>query len=218
VFQPIVELDGGAFVGYEALTRFEDGVAPDVRFDEAAAVGAGLDLELATLRAAVADSAALPAGAWLNLNCSPQLIMAGSALRGIIAGIDRAIVLEVTEHAEVSDYEQFRAAVSALGSRVQLAVDDAGAGYSSLRHILELRPAFVKLDRSLVTGLESDDVRRAMVAGLLQFARGSGCRLIPEGIETQAELVALRGLDIKLGQGFLLGRPAPIEELAPIAP
>jgi PAS domain S-box-containing protein len=218
VFQPIVELDGGAFVGYEALTRFDDNVAPDVRFDEAAAVGIGMDLELATLREALAASIDLPKGAWLNLNCSPELIMSGSALRGIIENSDRAIVLEVTEHAEIADYQRFKEAIRALGPHVRLAVDDAGAGYSSLRHILELRPAFVKLDRSIVTGLESDEVRRAMVAGLKQFARSTGSRIIPEGIETQAELEALRSLDVKLGQGFLLGRPVPSTSLGILAP
>jgi EAL domain-containing protein (putative c-di-GMP-specific phosphodiesterase class I) len=209
VFQPIVELDGRAFVGYEALTRFNDGVAPDVRFEEAAAVGIGLELELATLREAIAASRALPPAAWLNLNVSPELIMAGAELRTLIQGLDRAVVLEVTEHAAIADYVAFRAAVSALGPNVQLAVDDAGAGYSSMRHILELRPAFVKLDRSMVMGLEADEARRAMVAGLEQFARSTGSRLIPEGIETQAELDALRSLGIELGQGFLLARPEP---------
>ena len=218
VFQPIVELDSGASVGYEALTRFDDKVAPDVRFDEAAAVGIGMDLELATLREALAAAVNLPADAWLNLNCSPQLILAGSALRGVIESTDRSIVLEVTEHAEIADYQRFKEAVRSLGPHVRLAVDDAGAGFSSLRHILELRPAFVKLDRSIVTGLEGDEVRRAMVAGLHQFTRSTGSRLIPEGIETQAELEALRSLDVRLGQGFLLGRPVPSTSLGVVAP
>ena len=117
----------------------------------------------------------------------------------------RRLVLEITEHSVIADYPAFRAAVAALGFTVDLAVDDAGAGFASLRHILELRPAFVKLDRSLISGLEADDVRQAMIVGLRHFARATGCRLIAEGIETDAELTALRALDIHLGQGYLLG-------------
>jgi EAL domain-containing protein (putative c-di-GMP-specific phosphodiesterase class I) len=97
-----------------------------------------------------------------------------------------------------------------LGRKVELAVDDVGAGYASLRHILELHPDFVKLDRSLIAGVEVDEARQAMIVGLSHFARTTGCRLIAEGIETEAERKTLRALDIALGQGYLLGRPAPL--------
>jgi EAL domain-containing protein (putative c-di-GMP-specific phosphodiesterase class I) len=107
----------------------------------------------------------------------------------------------------MANYPAFRAAMATLGPKVELAVDDAGAGFASLRHILELRPAFVKLDRSLVAGLESDYARHAMIAGLRHFARATGFRLIAEGIETDRDLAVLRALDIGLGQGYLLGRP-----------
>ena len=119
-------------------------------------------------------------------------------------------MLEVTEHSVIADYPAFRAAMAALGPDVELAVDDAGAGFASLRHILELRPAFVKLDRSLVAGLEADDARQAMIVCLRHFARVTGCRLIAEGIETDAELAVLRALEVPLGQGYLLGRPVQV--------
>jgi len=135
-----------------------------------------------------------------------------------LAGNRRLLVLEVTEHAAITDYPAFRAAMATLGPRVELAVDDAGAGFASLRHILELRPAFVKLDRSLIAGLESDYARHAMIAGLRHFARATGFRLIAEGIETDQELAVLRALDIQLGQGFLLGRPKPADEASRARP
>jgi EAL domain-containing protein (putative c-di-GMP-specific phosphodiesterase class I) len=119
----------------------------------------------------------------------------------------------VTEHAAIADYPAFRAAMAAFGPKVEFAVDDAGTGFASLRHIVELRPAFVKLDRSLIAGLESDGARQAMIVGLCHFARVTGCRLIVEGIETETELTVLRGLAIELGQGYLLGRPLPIESV-----
>ncbi len=210
VFQPIVELGRDEIVGYEALTRFTDGSDPEILFAEAAAVGLGVELETATLEAALAASEALPESAWLNLNASPDLIMAGEPLGTLLRGSRRRLVLEVTEHTAIADYPAFRAAIAALGLKVDLAVDDAGAGFSSLRHILELCPAFVKLDRWLVAGIESDDARQAMIVGLRHFARATGCRLIAEGIETDRELAILRALEIQLGQGYLLGRPLPV--------
>jgi EAL domain-containing protein (putative c-di-GMP-specific phosphodiesterase class I) len=128
-----------------------------------------------------------------------------------MAGSRRRIVLEVTEHAAIADYPEFRAAMANLGPKVDFAVDDTGTGFASLRHIIELRPAFVKLDRSLIAGIDSDDARQAMVVGLCHFAQVTGCRLIVEGIETDAELAVLRSLAIDLGQGYLLGRPVPVE-------
>jgi len=219
VFQPVVDLARRSTVGYEALTRFKDGANPEAMFAEAAAAGLGLELEIATLRAAFLAAESLPEAAWLNLNASPELIMAGEPLISILRGCPRRLVLEVTEHTPVADYTAFRAAMDALGPNVKLAVDDAGAGFASLRHILELRPAFVKLDRWLVTGLEADEARQAMVAGLLHFARSTGCRLIAEGIETESELATLQTLDVQLGQGYLLGRPIPVAEcvLTPVS-
>lgn len=209
VFQPIVDMEQHAVLGYEALTRFVDGVSPDVRFRDAAAVGLGTELETATLQAVVAAAEALPKPSWLGLNASPALIVAGQPLRDLVRGTKRRVVLEVTEHAEIPDYLAFRTAVADLGPKIELAVDDAGAGFASLRHILELRPAFVKLDRSLIEGLESDEARQAMIVGLRHFARSTGCRLIAEGIETEAELKMLQTLEIRLGQGYILGPPMP---------
>jgi EAL domain-containing protein (putative c-di-GMP-specific phosphodiesterase class I)/CheY-like chemotaxis protein len=207
VFQPIIDVENDAVIGYEGLTRFTDGVNPDLRFAEATAIGLGPELEAATLKASLTAAAALPADASLNLNVSPALIIARQPLQDLVGGAGRPIVLEVTEHAQIADYESFRASLAALRPKMDLAVDDAGAGFASLRHILELRPAFVKLDRSLIAGLESDEARQAMIVGLRHFARSVGCRLIAEGVETDAELEVLRTLEIRLAQGFLLGRP-----------
>jgi PAS domain S-box-containing protein len=214
VFQPIVDVERDVIVGYEALTRFSDGVPPDVRFAEAAAVGLGAELEMATLGASLAAAEALPGGEWLNLNVSPALIIAGDSLQALIDGSRRHLVLEVTEHTQVANYPLLLAAMLKLGPQVEFAVDDAGAGFASLRHILELKPAFVKLDRWLIADLETDEARQAMIVGLRHFARATGCRLIAEGIETEDELAILRALNIRLGQGYLLGRPRPVKRAA----
>jgi PAS domain S-box-containing protein len=211
VFQPIVDIRLDKVVGYEALTRFTDGSDPETLFAAASAAHLGVELEIATLRAALAASKALPSHAWLNVNASPDLILAGGRLRYLLSEIRRPIVVEVTEHTAIVDYPAFRAAMAALGPGTRLAVDDAGAGFAGLRYILELRPDFVKLDRWLVGGLETDDARQAMIAGLRHFARRTGCQLIAEGIETDLEIAALRSLDINLGQGYLLGRPRALD-------
>lgn len=210
VFQPIVDLQTHAVVGYEALTRFENGVSPDGRFADAAAVGLGAQLEAATLRAALLAAEVLPRSAWLSLNASPALILAREPLRSLLRGTRRRVVLEVTEHAEIANYEAFRAAVADLGPNAELAVDDAGAGFASLRHILELRSRFAKLDISLVRAIDVDELRQALIAGLVHFALRSDCHLIAEGVESDGEASALKRLGVEFAQGYLFGRPEPV--------
>jgi PAS domain S-box-containing protein len=210
VFQPIVDLASRVVIGYEALTRFDDGMAPDEHFREAAVAGLGIELECAALDAALLAAGALPTASWLNVNVSPAVVLAGEPLRSIVARYPWRLVLEVTEHEAIADYVTFRQVVEGLGPDVQLAVDDAGAGFASLRHILELRPHMVKIDRSLVAGIDADPARQALLTGLRHFSEMQGCSLVAEGIETEAELATLVGLDVRLGQGYLLGRPAPV--------
>jgi hypothetical protein len=205
-FQPIVDLSTNVVVGYEALSRFTDGVSPDVKFHMADRVGLGIELEVATMRAAIEAATVLPPDAYLSLNASPALIGSGR-LGGLLAGIERPIVLEITEHVAIDDYPALRTSLAALVPAVWIAVDDAGAGYASLRHILELAPDFVKLDIALIRGIGADPARQALIAGMGYFAVKRKLRLIAEGIETPAELESLRSLGIPYGQGYLLGRP-----------
>jgi EAL domain-containing protein (putative c-di-GMP-specific phosphodiesterase class I)/DNA-binding NarL/FixJ family response regulator len=210
-FQPLVSLVDGAIVGYEGLTRFADGTPPDIRFAEAERHGLGAELELATLRAAVQAATALPSTTFLALNVSPSLVLAGEGLRSALAARAQEVVLEITEHARIDDYAALQAALERIDPPVKVSVDDAGSGYASLRHILALRPAFVKLDISWVRDIEADPARQALVAGLVHFAAEVGCALIGEGIETEAELRTLRQLGVAFGQGYLLGRPLPVD-------
>ena len=217
VFQPIQDLASGRTVGYEALTRFADRTRPDRRFADAAAVGVGLELEAACLVAAVGAGRRLGDDCWLSLNVSPDLVLEIDRLARILRSPTVPILLEITEHAPIDDYVAFRAAITSLGPSVRCAVDDAGAGFASFRHILELKPDFVKLDIALVRAIERDPARQALVAGMVYFGVQTGCQLIGEGIETTAERDTLRSLGVNLGQGYLLGRPepAPAGELEP---
>ena len=205
-FQPIADLDTGAVVGYEALTRFSSGIPPDVTFALAARSGLGLALEVATLRAALEAAAILPPGAYLSVNASPALIRS-SSLRTLLGGTVRRFILEITEHVAIEDYPALRRELARLGPTIGVAVDDAGAGYASLRHILELSPNLVKLDVGLIRGIDVDPARQALIAGMDYFAGKRKLRLVAEGIETTAELETLRHLGIGYGQGYLLGRP-----------
>ena len=218
VFQPIVDLASRAVVGYEALTRFADGRPADVVFAEAASVGLAVDLELATLETVLEGSGQLPASAWLNLNVSPDLVLSAEPLEALLSRWGWRVVLELTEHVEVADYGLLRAAIKRLGPNVKLAVDDAGAGFSSFRHILELRPDYVKLDRTIVHAIGRDPARQALVAGMAHFAGRTGATLIGEGVETEAEARELFRLGVRLGQGYHLGRPALAGRLVRLSP
>lgn len=210
VFQPIVRLATGEFIGYEALTRFSDGTRPDLRFLAADKVGMMVRLEMACLHLQIEQARQLPKGSFVSLNVSPKLATRVMPLLDVVAGADRPVVLEVTEHAEIEDYAVLMAALDQVRPHVLLAVDDAGAGYAGLHHILELGPQFVKLDISLVRNIDSDPARQAMVNGMTRFAESAGCALIAEGIETENELTALKLLNVEYGQGYFLARPAPI--------
>ena len=212
VFQPILRLADRSVVGYEALTRFHDGVPPAARFAAATALGCGIELEAACLEAAVAAGADLPPGAWLTLNASAAFILTGG-LGPILHGVDRTVVVEVTEFLAVDDYVTLRAAMDSLGPSVWLAVDDMGAGFAGLRHLVELRPSVVKLDLGLVRGVDGDQARQSLVAGMVHYARLTGSHLVAEGVETDLERRALADLGVELAQGYLFARPAPIEEL-----
>jgi EAL domain-containing protein (putative c-di-GMP-specific phosphodiesterase class I) len=215
VFQPIMDRKNGQTIGYEALTRFADGTSPDRRFSDAAAIGLGGELELATLEAAIrAARTGISRSRFVHLNVSPDLVLRGPELGALIRELPHRLVLEITEHSVVRDYAAFRRGIERLGRPVLLAVDDAGAGFASLRHILELDPTFVKLDISLIRNIDRDPAKQALVAGLRHFARTTKRRLIAEGIESDAEVGTLAQLDVRLVQGYLFGRPAPLSPLS----
>jgi EAL domain-containing protein (putative c-di-GMP-specific phosphodiesterase class I) len=227
VFQPIFELDHRRVVGYEALARFRqmDGRSPAEWFADAHRSGAGGDLELAAVGVALAEAergagpGGILDGLFVSVNASPSVVC--SPQFGTL--LDRAAprhrtVVEITEHAAVEDYARFRLAFEALGHmEVHLAIDDVGAGFASLRHILGLEPEIMKLDRSLVHGLSTDPGRRAIAKALLTFAEETDLAVVAEGIETEAELRCLGELGAGYGQGYHLARPAPLAQFAAAA-
>jgi EAL domain-containing protein (putative c-di-GMP-specific phosphodiesterase class I)/FixJ family two-component response regulator len=215
VFQPIVDLEAEAVVGFEALARFP--FAPDRPveswFTEAAAVGLRRELELAAVDAALAVLPEIPAELYLSVNAMPDTL-ASAGLTELLTTVpaDR-LVLEITEHAPVHDYDALNKAMQRMRRRgIRLAVDDAGSGFASLRHILQLGPDIIKIDNALTRNVYKDPARRALAAGLISFAAELGATIVAEGIQSLQELDALRELGVRFGQGFYLGRPGPIAD------
>ena len=210
LFQPIYRLKDLKIAGVEALSRFmgEPRRSPDLWFADAEEAGMGSALELLAVRKAIAAAAELPKALSINLNISPKTLIEGKSAESL-TGIDpKRVVIEITEHTPIPDYEPLLAVLKPLrASGMRVAIDDAGAGYSSLRHVLKLSPDIIKLDVSLTRDLDRDPMRRAMAAALAEFGNHTGTKIVAEGIETMEELEALRGLRIEKGQGFHLGHP-----------
>jgi EAL domain-containing protein (putative c-di-GMP-specific phosphodiesterase class I)/AmiR/NasT family two-component response regulator len=208
--QPIVSLPSGKVAGYEALARFdiEPDQGPDRWFADAECVGMRTELELAAIDRALEELPYLEPGTYLSLNVSPSTLLARS-LEDLVPRECRArIVLELTEHAAISSYEDLAAALAPLrADGVRLAVDDAGAGFASLRHILKLDPDLIKIDQSLTKGIEDDRRVRALAAAIITFALETGVAVVAEGVETTSQLEELRALGATSAQGYLLGRP-----------
>ena len=219
-YQPIVDLSSGEVSGVEALARFGGtDRPPNVWFGEAWSVGLGPRLEVEAARRAMGALAGTRPDVSLAINLSPAAICApefDQAFRG--TWTDR-LVLEITEHARVEDYDALDEALAdARRGGVRIAVDDAGSGYASLRHILRLEPALIKLDIELTRGIEADRRRRALARALISFASEIGAEIIAEGIETPAEVRVLTELGVGWGQGYLLGRPTPLPSLLEARP
>lgn len=208
-FQPIVRLDDRRIVGFEALTRFADGVPPDVHFRDAERAALGPDLELATLAAAIEGAKDLPGSAKLHVNVSPARLLDTDRLAPLIDRSPRRLVIELTEYEAIGDYDELRVAIAGLGDNIEISVDDAGSGYASLRHIQALSPQSVKLDIEWVHAIEADPAIRALVAGLVEFGRQMECQIIGEGVETEAQHLSLIALGVDFGQGYRFGKPAP---------
>ncbi|MGY2082653.1 sensor domain-containing phosphodiesterase [Blastococcus sp. SYSU DS0539] len=220
--QPIVELATGAQVGSEALSRFpaEWEQAPDVVFADAHSVGLGDQLELLALRRAAEHLAHVDG--YVALNVSPGTLLTPECT-ALLAELPLGrVLLELSEHDPVDDYDALATALAPFrAAGLRLAIDDVGAGFSSLRHIVVTSPDVIKIDRSIVSGVDADPVRSVLIRSLVDFGRGLRARVVAEGVETAEEADALRALGIDYGQGWYFGRPAvpaprPTRETAPV--
>ncbi|MEV6632668.1 EAL domain-containing protein [Actinoplanes sp. NPDC051470] len=203
LLQPIVDLDSGDRIGAEALSRFprQWGLPPDRCFADAHMIGEGHRLELLALRRAAEHLAHVRGYVAMNVSPSTLLIPECTDLLSRLP-TDR-VVLELSEHDPVDDYDQLRAVLAPLrAAGMRLAIDDVGAGFSSLRHIVVTAPDVIKLDRSIVTGLGDDPVLQVLTRSLVDVARVIGAKVVAEGVETGADAAALRAVGVDLGQGW----------------
>jgi EAL domain-containing protein (putative c-di-GMP-specific phosphodiesterase class I)/CheY-like chemotaxis protein len=212
-FQPIIDLRSGDMVGVEALARFESEPhrPPAEWFADAAIVGLGTELELAAVRAALRQLDVLPRATFMSVNLSPATIISADLATVLPTGTAGRLVVELTEHDRVENYRPLLAMLDRLRRwGIRFAVDDAGAGYAGLQHILRLQPDLIKLDFDLTRHIDGDPVRRALASALVSFAKEIDATIVAEGIENQDQLTTLQNLGVAWGQGYYLGRPSEL--------
>jgi EAL domain-containing protein (putative c-di-GMP-specific phosphodiesterase class I)/DNA-binding response OmpR family regulator len=214
VFQPIVDLQDRRLIGVEALARFdhEPTHPPDVWFAVAHEVGLGVELERAAVQTAIRAAVGLAPDIYLAVNVSPALVMSPDLATTLAEAPAGQVVLEITEHAKVDDYEALRAALIPLREQgLRIAIDDVGAGFASLRHVLRLDPEIIKLDHEITRGVEHNAGRAKLAGGLIAGASAVSTLVVAEGIETEAQLECLRDLGVRGGQGYFIGHPRDLQ-------
>jgi EAL domain-containing protein (putative c-di-GMP-specific phosphodiesterase class I) len=215
-YQPIVQAASGQVVAVEALARFpaSAGGSPRQWFDDAAQVGRLDELELAAVQAAARDLPAAGAAVDLHVNLSPGVLVRSAEDLLRLVPSDR-LVIELTEHEIVEDYDALLHALAPLRAcGVRIAVDHAGAGFASFRHALLLKPDMLKLDISLVRGIDTDRSKASLCMAIAGFAHATDAALVAEGVETAGEAAAMRTLGADLVQGYFYGRPGPLKPTA----
>jgi EAL domain-containing protein (putative c-di-GMP-specific phosphodiesterase class I) len=209
-YQPIIDLRRDRCIGIEALARFPAPFErPDKTLAAAHELGLSLELERLVVRHAWKVLPRLGPGQFLALNLSPDALVELARRANLLQQlrVDQ-VVVEITEHTVVDSYLALHRELGPLRQRgLRIAVDDAGAGYASLRHVLELRPDFIKVDRSLIDGIATDHARRVAVSAFLSLALDLGSRVVAEGVEQPDDLATVRELGLHAVQGYLLGRP-----------
>ncbi|TJY39700.1 EAL domain-containing protein [Cohnella pontilimi] len=218
VYQPLFHLRDGNIFGYEALTR----CAPDSPFDGPLSLfryaeeeGYAFSLDRLAREKAVLSSPLLGPRQkiFINVNLSimkdPQFVSGQTrqwlAARGLHPG---QVVFELTERSSIEDFDEAKKMLAHYRSQgYQIAIDDAGAGYSSLQAIVELKPDYIKLDKSLVQYADQDEMKKHMLRTFVRFAKRMKIRTVAEGIERPEEFQLVRSMGIDFGQGFLIGKP-----------
>jgi EAL domain-containing protein (putative c-di-GMP-specific phosphodiesterase class I) len=209
--QPIVSLTSGRWVGAESLSRFSGSTRRvQEMFALARSAGVGPDLELLALRLALATLADLPADIYLSVNMSPDGIADPRFARRMAeCGSLHRVVLEVTEHAPVEQYSSLLSVMAPMrAAGMRLAVDDVGAGYASFRHVLQLHPDIIKIDRSLVDGIAHDGALRSIAGNIVLLGLDLRASVVAEGVENEDDLAVLETIGVDLAQGYLFARPS----------
>lgn len=215
-FQPIIDLTDGRVVGVEALARFSPklGAGPETVFAQAARLGLGLELQERALTDALAALGRLPPDVYLSVNISPEALVSPSVVERLLAADRGRVVVELTVRAKIDDYGTLSEVIARLhGAGLRVAIDDAGAGFSGLKHLIELQPEIIKLDLTLTAGIDRDPLRQALSTSLVRFAETVSASLVAKGVSNRDELETLRRLKVPCGQGFGLARPGRLGDV-----
>jgi EAL domain-containing protein (putative c-di-GMP-specific phosphodiesterase class I) len=217
-------------MGFEALARFDEGNPLDW-FIGAAACGLSYELEVMAMRHALSALSKLPPDTYMAVNVAPSTVVDQRFAYDLSEFDLTHVVLELTEHDQVKDYDSLRRALDPLRDtgtvictpvgrastadretvgNIRVSVDDLGAGFASMRHVLWLDPDFMKLDIDLVRGIDRSRAQRALASALSTFGSKMNVRMVAEGVETLTEYATLRAIDCHSAQGYLLGRPGPL--------
>ena len=221
VFQPIISLRDGTIFGHEARSRVTCHSSfsnIELLFESAAIHNRLWDLELLCRTTALETAYKFmipPYDKKLFLNVDPNIMHDESFKKGFTKGfldqyqiIPGSIIFEITERNVIKDFDSFVSTVEHYkGQDYRIAIDDAGAGYSGLNLISEIRPHFIKLDMKLIRGIDTDHLKFALVKGMVEVSKVSDILLIAEGIETHEELETLIRLGVQYGQGYLIQKP-----------
>lgn len=219
VFQPAMRLDEPRIEFFEALARFPapSPETPDVWFEAAADVGLGAELEMLAARCALRGVSALPMGSSVSINLSPATIVSSVFAEQMSRAPLERIIFEITEKHPVSSYDSIIQSLKPFrDAGLRIAVDDAGAGHSSFRHILQIRPDIIKLDATICRGIHKDQMRQALASALITFSRQIGSELVAEGVETASELNSLRSLGMCIIQGNIIARPMSLDRISTV--
>lgn len=208
--QPIVEIAQRRLIGHECLLRRTNrpDESPSALFETAQFAGRRFELEMHAAAHALATLECIGPGQFISINVSPSTMVHDAFWSLIPHGLADRLVIELTENQTISDYGAVKRAIDRLRNKAWIAIDDVGAGFSGLQHLVELHPDLLKMDRDLIVGVDEDPARRALATAMVQFASETGCALIAEGVETMKDLQALQNLGIIYAQGFALGRPS----------
>ncbi len=224
LFQPILNLASGEFLGYEGLIRGPANSplhSPANLFSAAAEQGLSLEMEMLCRQVVLETFSRLNLPGNLFLNVSPETLTHPSFKNGQTLefltqlGIspDR-VIIEITENQPTYDFVAMRGALLHYRSMgFKIAIDDLGEGFSSLRLWSELRPEFIKIDMHFVQGVDTDPIKRQFLKSIQQIALSCGTSVIAEGVETEAELKVVKEIGIALGQGYFIARPSPTPTL-----
>lgn len=216
VWQPIVDTMTGRLVGMESLARFQTDPyrPPNQWFDEAVALGIGTELEKNAFAKGFSIRKHLPKDVYVSCNLSGATFLQPEFQEFLKRQELDQIVLEITEHDAIADYEKLVSSLSEFRNQgMQLAIDDFGAGYASFRHILELNPDIIKLDMSLIRNIDRNPMMQSVVKALVAFAGDQDLTLLAEGIENREELSTLQSLGISRAQGYFFHKPMPMAPL-----